>query len=86
MSAVFLAIDVGGSTTRAVLVDEAGRCLGQGRNKGGNPASNSPDEAASAMISAVAAAVSQAGGGPLEIGLCLIALAGPKVRLAIERL
>ncbi len=86
MSRVLLAIDVGGSTTRAVLIDEAGRCLGQGRNKGGNPASNSPDEAASAMISAVEAAVSQAGGGPLRIAVALIALAGPKVRVAIERL
>ena len=56
MNKALLAIDVGGSTSRATLVDKTGRCLGQGRNRGGNPASNSPEQAASAIISAVEAA------------------------------
>ena len=45
-----LAIDVGGSTSRAYLVDTTGRCLGRGRTGGGNPASNR-EQATDAIIS-----------------------------------
>jgi N-acetylglucosamine kinase-like BadF-type ATPase len=85
MKTVLLAIDVGGSTSRACLIDEAGNCLGQGRSRGGNPASNNPDEAASAIISAVEAAVAEAGEN-LAILVALIALAGPRGRVAEARL
>ena len=85
MNKALLAIDVGGSTSRATLVDKAGRCLGQGRNRGGHPASNSPEQAASAILSAVEAAVADAG-GPLEIELALLALAGPRTHVSQERL
>ena len=85
MNKALLAIDVGGSTSRATLVDKTGRCLGQGRNRGGNPASNSPEQAASAIISAVEAAVAEAG-SPLDIELALIALAGPRAHVAQDRL
>lgn len=85
MNKALLAIDVGGSTSRATLVDATGRCLGQGRNRGGNPASNTPEQAASAIISAVEAAVADAG-GPLDIELALIALAGPRAHVAQDRL
>ncbi|KQW74035.1 hypothetical protein ASC89_26895 [Devosia sp. Root413D1] len=85
MNKALLAIDVGGSTSRATLVDHAGRCLGQGRNRGGNPASNSPEQAASAIISAVEAAVADAG-GQLDIELALLALAGPRAHVAQDRL
>ena len=80
-----LAIDVGGSTSRAYVVDTSGHCLGRGRTGGGNPASNR-DQAADAIISSVDAAVAQAGGGSLDIGVALIALAGPRVHLAEARL
>src|SRR3954471_6838308 len=86
MRKVLLAIDVGGSTTRAYLVDPAGNCLGQGRSRGGNPASNTPELAASAMISAVEAAGADAGGEPLDIIVAQIALAGPQVHVALARL
>ena len=86
MNKALLAIDVGGSTSRATLVDTSGRCLGQGRNRGGNPASNTPEQAASAIISAVEDAVADAGGGPLDIALALIALAGPRAHVAQSRL
>jgi glucosamine kinase len=81
-----LAIDVGGSTSRAYLVDTTGRCLGHGRNRGGNPASNTPDLAASAIISAVEAAVADAGPGPFDIVIAQIALAGPQAHVALTRL
>ena len=86
VSKTALAIDVGGSTSRAYLVDETGRCLGHGRNRGGNPASNTPDLAASAIISAVEAAVADAGSGPFDIVVAQIALAGPQAHVAIGRL
>jgi len=80
-----LAIDVGGSTSRAYLVDTTGRCLGRGRTGGGNPASNR-EQATDAIISSVEVAVAQAGGAPREIELALIALAGPRVHLAEAKL
>lgn len=72
-----LAIDVGGSTSRATLVDLTGRCLGQGRNRGGNPGSNPPEQAAAAIIAAAQAAAAEAG-GPLDIKVALLAIAGPR--------
>jgi N-acetylglucosamine kinase-like BadF-type ATPase len=86
MIEALLAIDVGGSTSRAYLVDKAGHCLGQGRNRGGNPASNTPEAAASAVISAVEAALADAGGGAFDIVVALIALAGPQAHLALTKL
>jgi glucosamine kinase len=86
MPQALLAIDVGGSTSRAYLVDTAGRCLGQGRDRGGNPASNNPEFAASSIISAVEAAVADAGGGPFDILVAQIALAGPQAHVALARL
>ena len=86
MHTALLAIDVGGSTSRASLVDMTGKCLGQGRNRGGNPASNTPEQAASAIIAAVEAALADADSGPLEIAVALIALAGPRVHVAQGRL
>ena len=86
MREALLAIDVGGSTSRACLIDRAGNCLGRGRNRGGNPASNNPELAASAVISAVEAAIADAGAGPFDIVVALIALAGPQAHLALARL
>src|SRR5689334_22414121 len=85
MRSALLAIDVGGSTSRAYLIDENGRCLGQGRDRGGNPASNTPEQAAMAIISAVQQAVTQAA-EPLDIKIALIALAGPQAHVAVARL
>jgi N-acetylglucosamine kinase-like BadF-type ATPase len=86
MDKALLAIDVGGSTTRAYLVQPDGRCLGYGRSSGGNPASNNPDFAAASMISAVEAAVADAGGGPFDVIVAQVALAGPQVHVALGRL
>ncbi len=85
MQKALLAIDVGGSTTRAYLVTPDGRCLGYGRNRGGNPASNKPDFAAASIIAAVETAVAQAG-GPFDITIAQIALAGPQAHVAVARL
>lgn len=86
MRKAVLAIDIGGSTSRAYLADMRGHCLGRGRNRGGNPASNDPEQAAAAIVSAVEAAVADAGGEPLDIVVALLGLAGPPVHLLRPRL
>jgi len=86
MGETLLAIDVGGSTSRACLVDADGRCLGCGRNRGGNPASTDPEQAAAAIISAVEAAVADAGPAVADLALALIALAGPRAHVAQGKL
>ena len=85
MRSALLAIDVGGSTSRAYLMDEMGTCLGQGRDKGGNPASNTPQQAAAAIISSVQGAAKQAGEA-LDIKVALLALAGPQAHVALGQL
>jgi N-acetylglucosamine kinase-like BadF-type ATPase len=86
MCETLLAIDVGGSTSRAYVVDTEGRCLGRGRNGGGNPASTNPEQAAAAIIASVEAAVSEAGGAPIDMAVAHIALAGPQAHVAQGRL
>lgn len=75
MITALLAIDIGGSTSRATVVDLDGNCLGQGRNRGGNPGSNPPAEAAAAVVAAAESAVGQAG-EPLDITVAMLAMAG----------
>ena len=73
---VFLVIDAGGTSTRAVIVDSSGRCLGYGRAGGGNPTSAGITSAVAAV--GLAAEQARAGsditGGPPH--LVVIALAG----------
>lgn len=59
----FLAVDAGGTSSRAVVVDESGRCLGSGRAAGGNPTSVGLDGASLAVADAIAQALSAAGSG-----------------------
>lgn len=77
MITALLAIDVGGSNSRAIVVDMDGNCLGQGRNRGGNPGSNPPEEAAAAIAAAAETAVAQAG-VKLDLKVALLAMAGPR--------
>jgi glucosamine kinase len=85
MLTVLLAIDIGGSTSRATLVDRAGICVGRGKSRGGNPGSNPPEQAAAAIIAAAEAAVADAG-VPLNIAVALLAMAGPRINAAQTRI
>jgi glucosamine kinase len=76
---VLLAVDAGGTSTRAVLVDAEGRCLGYGRSGGGNPISSGTDRAASAIVSAVESATAGAGLTASEVGPGILAMAGSGV-------
>lgn len=72
----FLAVDAGGTSTRAVVVDEAGRCRGYGRSSGGNPTSAGLPAAAAAVAAAARAALEAAGSEPASMRSILLAHAG----------
>jgi N-acetylglucosamine kinase-like BadF-type ATPase len=55
-----VAIDAGGTSTRAVLVDEAGTCLGLGRAGAGNPTSSGPEHAVANLVAATRQAMNAA--------------------------
>jgi len=56
-----IGIDAGGTATRAVLLDETGRCLGYGRTGAGNPTSAGLDLAIANQVSATRAALGESG-------------------------
>ena len=58
--ASYLAVDVGGTSTRAVVVDEAGRCRGYGATGRGNPTAAGAESAAAAIAHAVTDALAAA--------------------------
>ncbi|MDT0156853.1 BadF/BadG/BcrA/BcrD ATPase family protein [Microbacterium sp. ARD32] len=74
--ALLLGIDAGGTTTRAVLTDAAGRCLGYGAGGRGNPISAGPDRAAEGVLDAVRAALASAGRALADVSVVVPAMAG----------
>jgi N-acetylglucosamine kinase-like BadF-type ATPase len=73
----FLALDAGGTSTRAVVVDASGRAYGHGSASGGNPTAAGIGEAAAAIGSAAEQAVAGSSGSDRPT-LALIAMAGEK--------
>ena len=71
-----LAVDAGGTSTRAVVVDPEGRSLGYGRSTGGNPTSAGVGPAVEAVTAAAAAALAAPGVAPTAVGTVLLAHAG----------
>lgn len=77
-----LAIDAGGTSTRAVIAGLDGRCEGFGRGAGGNPISSGVDGALRAVADATAAALRQASVGAdaaaelAEFECIVVAMAG----------
>ncbi len=57
----FLAVDVGGSSTRATIVEADGTCVGFGTAGRGNPTSSSATDAVTAIVAATQTATAQAG-------------------------
>lgn len=74
-----LAIDAGGTSTRAVLLDSTGHCLGYGSAGGGNPISSGPERAAASILAAAEASSDAAGLPPTDVAHLLIAMAGMSV-------
>jgi len=70
-----LAVDAGGTSTRAVVVAADGACRGFGAAGSGNPISSGPEYAAHEVAAAARAAIASAGGAGVE-GPVVLAMAG----------
>jgi glucosamine kinase len=75
---MLLAVDAGGTSTRAVALDTAGAASGYGRGSGGNPTSAGVERAVSAIGGAISAALGSATAGSADPPghVALIAMAG----------
>ena len=71
-----LGIDAGGTSTRAVVVDPDGHCLGHGRSGSGNPISSGPHVAAASLREAAEQALAAAGLPGSAVGSTSVAMAG----------
>lgn len=71
-----LAIDAGGSGTRAVLVDHTARCLGYGVASSGNPVAVGAAGALAAYDEAAREALDRSGHSPVEVTDVVLAAAG----------
>ncbi|MFD5225114.1 N-acetylglucosamine kinase [Microbacterium sp. NPDC058342] len=74
--ALLLGIDAGGTSTRAVLTDLRGQCLGYGVGGRGNPISAGPDRAAEGVLDAVSAALTPSGTRLADVSVIVPAMAG----------
>jgi glucosamine kinase len=74
---MFLAVDAGGTSTRAVVLDASGRAYGHGRAGGGNPTAVGIRQAVTGIGSAAEQAMAGLT-GPRQPILALIAMAGEK--------
>ena len=71
-----LAIDVGGTSTRAAIVSTDGTCVGSARARAGNPTSSGADDAAAAIAEAALAAMAGAAVDPGDVAAGVVAIAG----------
>jgi glucosamine kinase len=81
---MFLAVDAGGTSTRAVVLDASGRAYGHGRAGGGNPTAVGIHQAVSGIGTAAEHAMAGLT-GPGQPILALIAMAGEKTTAFRER-
>lgn len=73
---LLIGIDAGGTSTRAVLTDRLGQCLGYGVGGRGNPISAGPDRAADGVMDAIAQAFEGTGRDLGEVEVIVPAMAG----------
>jgi glucosamine kinase len=81
---MLLAIDAGGTSTRAVLLDDSGRAYGYGRGGAGNPTAVGIDSAADAIVVTAQHALAGSAGSERP-GLAVIAMAGEKTAAFYEQ-
>lgn len=72
---MLLAMDAGGTSTRAVTVDESGQAFGYGRASSGNPTAVGISSAVAALVRAAEQALPDGGASP-GAALAVIAMAG----------
>jgi glucosamine kinase len=82
---MLLAVDAGGTSTRAVVLDTSGRVYGYGRGRGGNPTSAGIQQAVDAIGSAAERALAGSSGSARP-ALALIAMAGEKTAAFREQI
>ncbi|MFV0254067.1 MAG: N-acetylglucosamine kinase [Beutenbergiaceae bacterium] len=71
-----VAVDAGGTSTRAMVVDADARCLGIGRSGRGNPVSDGPEAAGASIRAAVTGALVSAGIPGDSVAAFSVAMAG----------
>jgi N-acetylglucosamine kinase-like BadF-type ATPase len=71
-----LAVDVGGTSTRAVILRDDGTCIGYGSAGSGNPTSSGATQSAASIVAATTAAIEEAGFAASEVNEGVIAIAG----------
>ena len=71
-----LAVDAGGTSTRAMVLDSRGTCWGIGRAGRGNPVSDGAEKAAAAITAAVGGALASADRPGSEVAAVTLAMAG----------
>ncbi len=86
MNAPLLAVDAGGTSTRAVVLALDGTCLGLGTGAGGNPTSSGPDAALAAVADAAGGAARRAGIALADVGSATVAMAGAHALPGLEAL
>jgi glucosamine kinase len=83
---MFLAVDAGGTSTRAVVLDASGRVFGYGRAGGGNPTSAGVTEAVTAIGLAAGQALSPIGPLPNDESVAVVAMAGEQSVAFVDQL
>lgn len=78
MSDLLLAVDAGGTRTRALLCTPDGTCLGFGTGAGGNPTSSGPVAALASVADAAAGAARRAGLALADVSSVTVAMAGAR--------
>ena len=71
-----LGLDCGGTSTRAFVVDSAGRRGGRGESGQGNPHYASTNEVKAHLVEAIGAACANAGATPRDCGSVFVGMAG----------
>ncbi len=79
-----VAFDAGGTSTRAVIVDRTGACLGYGTAGGGNPVSSGIPAVRTALRTALQRAAQQHGAGATNYSSAVIAMAGSSAQTPAE--
>jgi N-acetylglucosamine kinase-like BadF-type ATPase len=78
-----LAVDAGGTSTRAVVLSAAGHCLGYGVAGSGNPISSGTEHAAREVVKAAQAALAQAA-SPATAEVAVLAMAGSRTYVSTD--
>ncbi|MCA1305950.1 hypothetical protein LC082_03420 [Microbacterium esteraromaticum] len=73
---LFIGLDAGGTSTRALLTDASGNCLGYGVGGRGNPISAGPALAADGVLAAIDAALAPTGRTLADVTVVVAAMAG----------